>query len=149
MGKSRIKQVSFHLHCKVESSSFTQVGLPLGGHPKTLAFWELVIDKIEKKLDRWRRFDQSRRWEINPLQFRFIKHSFILFVLFLRPSSVSKIVKRLMKSFFWEGNRGAIYQAFGMTEFGFKSPIRRRPWFWWISKQEYCSSCRMRSEVSE
>lgn len=46
-------------NCKLEKFPFTYIGLPLV-HPKQISFWELVIDRIHKKLDRWKRFNISR-----------------------------------------------------------------------------------------
>lgn len=48
------------LNCKVEHLPFMYLGLPLGGCPKKVAFWQPMIDKVHKKLDKWRHFNLSR-----------------------------------------------------------------------------------------
>lgn len=48
------------LSCVQHFCLFMYLGLPLGGYPKSSSFWQAVIDKIQKKLDRWKRFNLSR-----------------------------------------------------------------------------------------
>lgn len=36
------------------------LGLPLGGYPRQKSFWQPVIDRIHKKLERWKRYNISR-----------------------------------------------------------------------------------------
>ena len=36
------------------------LGLPLGGYARQKSFWQPVIDRIHKKLERWKRYNISR-----------------------------------------------------------------------------------------
>lgn len=42
------------LNCKVGNAPFVYLGLPIGGHPRRLLFWEPVLLRIKKRLSGWR-----------------------------------------------------------------------------------------------
>ena len=52
--------VATRLNCKMDHLPLIYVGLPLGGYPKKVEFWQPVIDKLQGKLDKWRRYNLSR-----------------------------------------------------------------------------------------
>lgn len=54
------KLFSMATKIKVEQLSFLYLGLPQGGHPKKVSFWKPIIDKLQGKLDKWRRYNLSR-----------------------------------------------------------------------------------------
>ena len=39
--------------CEVGSFCSLYLGLPLGNNPRAMSFWELVCEKIRKRLARW------------------------------------------------------------------------------------------------
>lgn len=43
------------LGCKIEVWPIKCLGLPLGGKPSSISFWDLVIERIQKKLARWKK----------------------------------------------------------------------------------------------
>ena len=44
------------------------VGLPLGGNPKAVEFWAPVLEKVEKRLDGWRKARLSRCGRLTLIQ---------------------------------------------------------------------------------
>ncbi|PNX59158.1 cysteine-rich receptor-like protein kinase [Trifolium pratense] len=42
------------LCCKVGKISFLYLGLPIGGDPRRLCFWEPVLDRLKNLLSGWR-----------------------------------------------------------------------------------------------
>ena len=42
------------LHCKVGSLPMKYLGMPLGTSFKTTSIWNLILEKMEKKLSRWK-----------------------------------------------------------------------------------------------
>ena len=48
------------LGCGVGSMPFTYLGLPLGAHYKDTTIWNIVIEKIEVKLARWKQMYLSK-----------------------------------------------------------------------------------------
>lgn len=44
------------------------LGLPLGGNPKAVEFWAPVLEKVEKRLDGWRKARLSRCGRLTLIQ---------------------------------------------------------------------------------
>ena len=40
------------LNCKIEKLPLMYLGLPLGGYPKSVRYWQPVLDKVQQKLDK-------------------------------------------------------------------------------------------------
>ena len=53
-------QTANRLGFKAEKLPFLYFGLPLEGYPRQKEFWQPVIDRVHKKLDRWKKFNISR-----------------------------------------------------------------------------------------
>lgn len=47
-----IQEVTISLNCKVGSTPFKYLGLPIGAHPILLSSWKPVIDVVRKRLSR-------------------------------------------------------------------------------------------------
>ena len=55
-----LSQMARKLGCKAGKLPFLYLGLPLGGYPRQKLFWQPVIDRVHKELDRLKRFNISR-----------------------------------------------------------------------------------------
>jgi len=42
------------LNCDVMKTPFKYLGMEIGGNHRRIIFWEGIIDKIRKRLDRWK-----------------------------------------------------------------------------------------------
>ena len=42
-------------YCRVSKWPLSHLGLPLGGNPKTIGFWDPVVERISRKLDGWKK----------------------------------------------------------------------------------------------
>ena len=82
------------------------LGLPLGGYPKKVSFWQSVIDKIQGKLDKWRRYNLSRGGKATLRKSVLSSLPTYYMSSFFMPEKVLSIIERSMKNFFWEGNKG-------------------------------------------
>lgn len=56
---NEVSSVAAKLNCKIEKLPIMYLGLPLGGYPKKESFWQPILDKIEGKLNKWKRFNLS------------------------------------------------------------------------------------------
>lgn len=52
--ESRLGVLARHLGCKVGSFFLTYLGLPIGGNLSRLASWDILIEKMNKKLAGWK-----------------------------------------------------------------------------------------------
>ena len=43
------------LDCRVLEWPLSYLGLPLGGNPKTIGFWDPVVERISRRLDGWKK----------------------------------------------------------------------------------------------
>ena len=60
VGDEDLLQMAGKLGCQVEKLPFLYLGLPLGGYPRHKDFWQPVIERVHKNLDKWKRFNISR-----------------------------------------------------------------------------------------
>jgi hypothetical protein len=51
---SWLNEVALSLHCKVGKMSSLYLGLPIGGDPSRLGFWEPVLNRIKYRLSGWK-----------------------------------------------------------------------------------------------
>lgn len=58
--EGRVHSIANLLNCKVESLPIMYLGLPSGGYPRKVSFWQPIIDKVQDKLDKWRRYNLSK-----------------------------------------------------------------------------------------
>lgn len=54
VGERTTQSLANLLHCKTMKAPFTYLGLPVGGNPRRLTFWDPVINKLKGRLTRWR-----------------------------------------------------------------------------------------------
>lgn len=50
---SWLNEVAFVLSCKVGKVPFLYLGLPIGGSPRRLCFWEPIVNRIKSRLSSW------------------------------------------------------------------------------------------------
>lgn len=46
--------------CTAEKMTFFIFRASIGGYPRQASFWQWMIDKVQRKLDKWKRFNLSR-----------------------------------------------------------------------------------------
>lgn len=80
--------------------------LPLGGYPKIAHFWQPIFDKVQKKLDKWKWFNLSRRG-LTLCSSRLSNLPTYFMSTFLVPKKVPNSIERTICNFFWKGNRGS------------------------------------------
>ena len=54
VAESELLSMAAILKCKVDHLPFIYLGLPLGGYPRQISFWQPAINKIHTKLDKWK-----------------------------------------------------------------------------------------------
>ena len=99
--ENKVLSVAVKLNCKVEQLPIMYLGLPLGGYPKKVSFWQPVIDKVQGKLDRWRRYNLPRggRATLCKLVLSNLPTHYM-------PGKVVSTLERIMINFFCEGSKG-------------------------------------------
>lgn len=86
--------------CDIGSFLSSHLGLPLGHNPRNFSFWNLVVDKVRKRLP----FSKSSlEWYIEPYLLDFKWDSISFFSLSRAPCVFCKSLEKLMSNFLWEG----------------------------------------------
>lgn len=89
-----------NLNCKVGNLPFSYLGLLLGGYPKKMSFWQPVIDKIQFKLDKWKRYNLSRGGRAILCKSVLANIPSYYMSSFLMPNKVIKLIEQSMRNFF-------------------------------------------------
>lgn len=93
------------LNCKVMKTSFTYIGLPVGRHPRRLAFWDRVVDKLKGRLSRLKQNIIYFGGRITLIAS--VPSSILLFYLsfFRMPQGVINRCNKIMRNFLWGGTK--------------------------------------------
>jgi hypothetical protein len=51
---SLLVEAAVVLNCKIGHLRFVYLGIPIGGIPRQLSFWQSLVENIRKKLSRWK-----------------------------------------------------------------------------------------------
>ncbi|XP_057425982.1 uncharacterized protein LOC130719377 [Lotus japonicus] len=94
------------MNCRIMSVPFSYLGLPVGGSPCRLSFWDPVILRIQKKLSNWRRNSLSFGGRICLIRSVLASIPLYFLSVFRMPVGIRKKCKSLMRGFLWGGKEG-------------------------------------------
>ena len=89
--------------CEVGDWPIKYLGLPLGGNPRKIAFWELVVNKVAKRLVSWKKAFLSRGGRLTLIQSVLSSLPIYYLSVFKVPISVINSMEKMMRDFLWEG----------------------------------------------
>ena len=75
----------------------------MGANPRTIQFWEPIIEKIERRLGGWKRAFLSRGGRLTLIQLVVSSLPIYFRYLFKIPTLVANRIEKLMRGFLWEG----------------------------------------------
>ena len=101
---SNVERLAEMLGCGVGSWPLKYLGLPLGGNPRSVSFWNPVVDRVEKRLEGWKKAFLSRGGRLTLIQAVLDSLPTYYLSLFRIPSVVAKTLESLMRNFLWEGS---------------------------------------------
>ncbi|KAM7511057.1 hypothetical protein LguiB_009932 [Lonicera macranthoides] len=79
------------------------LGLPLGGNPGSVSFWDLVIERVAKRLEWWHKGCLSTRGRLVLIQSVLESIPIYFLSIFKIPTQPALRLEKLMRDFFWEG----------------------------------------------
>ena len=103
LDQNHLSRLALMLDCKASNWPILYLGLPLGRNPTACGFWDPVIEKISRTLDRWQKAYLSFSGRIT------IVHSCLSHIpnyflsLFKIPASMATKVERMQRDFLWSG----------------------------------------------
>lgn len=89
--------------CEVGVWPMSYLGLPLGGNPRALSIWNPVVEKVEKRLQKWKKACLSKGGQLTLSQAVLSSIPIYYLSLFKMPTRVVQTVEKLMRDFLWEG----------------------------------------------
>lgn len=79
------------------------LGLPLGGNPKSISFWDPVLDRVSRRLDGWKQVFFSLGGRITLIQSCLLYIPSYFLSIFKIPTSITlRIV--IQRNFLWSGS---------------------------------------------
>ena len=79
------------------------MGLPLGGSPRRINFWDSVVTKVAKRIASWKKAFLSRGGRVTLIQSVFAALPIYYLSLFKAPIGVLNTLEKLMRDFLWDG----------------------------------------------
>lgn len=95
----KIKRMVDSWGCEVGSWPITYLCLPFGGRPRALTFWDPVVEKMEKRLQSWKKDFLSRGGRLTLIQSVLGSLPIYYMSLFKIPCGVTGRLEKLLKGF--------------------------------------------------
>ena len=85
--------------CEVGSWPMLYLGLPLGDNPRSLSFWNPIVEKVEKRLQKWKRACLLKGGRLTLIEAVLSNIPSYYLSLFKMPVGVAAKVETLMRNF--------------------------------------------------
>ena len=89
--------------CELGDWPIKYLGLPLGGNPPRIEFWDPVVSKVAKRLDGWKKAFLSRGGRLTLIQSVLQALPTYYLSLFKAPIGVLHSIEKIMRDFLWDG----------------------------------------------
>lgn len=103
ISESWLSEAASVLGCKVGKIPFLYLGLPIGGNPRRLSFWEPVVHRIKSRLSGWNSRFLSFGGRLILLKAVLTSLPVYALSFFKAPSGIISSIESLLNKFFWGG----------------------------------------------
>ncbi|KAJ9680549.1 hypothetical protein PVL29_019768 [Vitis rotundifolia] len=103
IGLELLSNLALVFDCRVSEWPLTYLGLPLGGNPKTIGFWDPVVERISRRLDGWKKTFLSLGGRITLIQSCLSHIPSYFLSLFKIPASIASKIEKMQRDFLWSG----------------------------------------------
>ncbi|XP_057443259.1 uncharacterized protein LOC130735191 [Lotus japonicus] len=95
-----VRRMAAILHCRISKFPLVYLGIPLGGNPKSLRFWDSIILKIKKRLSKWKQKLLTFGGRLCLIKSN-LSSLPLYFFSFKAPAGVLKESKKIVRRFLW------------------------------------------------
>ena len=103
--ESWTQRVAKMLECTTIQLPFTYLGIPLGANMRKASSWQIIIDKVQRKLSSWRCSSMSRGGRLTLIKSVLNCLPLYYMSLFKVPRKVADDIIRLQRKFLWSGDK--------------------------------------------
>ncbi|KAK2653765.1 hypothetical protein Ddye_013621 [Dipteronia dyeriana] len=91
--------------CQKSSLPFSYLGLPFGGNPNRIRFWDSILERIRARLAPWKMRFLSKAGRL--VLIKFVLSSLLTYFLsvFKIPAAVALAIEKMQREFFWGDKR--------------------------------------------
>ena len=89
--------------CELGDWPIKYSGLPLGGNPRQIDFWDPLVNKVAKRLDGWKKAFLSRGGRLTLIHSVSQALPIYYLSLFKAPIDVIHSMEKIMRDFLWDG----------------------------------------------
>nr|KYP37880.1 Putative ribonuclease H protein At1g65750 family [Cajanus cajan] len=94
------------LNCKLLKLHFIYLGLPIGANPRRKEIWNLVVEKIKRRLSNWKGKVLSMAGRVQLINSVLTSLPLYYLSFYKIPKGVSSEISRLQRQFLWGSNQG-------------------------------------------
>lgn len=95
---------AYAMGCRMEKLPFSNLGIPLGGNFRIKSFWDPMLDKVRKNIEKWNNLILSKGARLTLAQSVINSLPLYYFSILKVPMGVIKEMKKLVRNFFWNGD---------------------------------------------
>ena len=95
------------LHCRVDNLLMKYLGMPLGTSFKTASIWNPILEKVEKKLSKWKCLYLSKGGRLMLLKSSLSSLPTYFLFLFTIPKTVTARLESIQRNFLWGSFEGS------------------------------------------
>lgn len=98
----QVANLANSIGCSMGNWPIKYLGVPLGGNPWRIDFWDLVVTKISKRLDGWKKGYVSKGGRLTLIHSMLSTIPTYFLSLFCIPKDVAIKIEKTMSRFLWE-----------------------------------------------
>jgi hypothetical protein len=118
-----VQRLASLLGCRVSALPITYLGLPLGARYKSVRIWDDILERMERRLEGWKRMYLSKGGRITLIKSTLSSLPTYFLSLFPIPRTVAMRIEKLQRDFLW-GSEDGVHKFHLLSWANVCSPIR-------------------------
>ncbi|XP_058185619.1 uncharacterized protein LOC131302843 [Rhododendron vialii] len=99
--ETTLTQMANRMGCRVDKLPLKYLGLPLGANLRRISTWQPIVDRIKKKLSKWKGRRTTKGGKLTQIKSSVSILPIYYMSLFKMPITVAKSIEKIQRQFFW------------------------------------------------